>query len=147
VIVHLMGENNPYGSDPYFALYPEPEHSAGGRLCRLILGMREAAYLREFSRVNLLQRPKWSAPLARAAAAAFVASLGPHDAVILLGRKVHEAFHGKAPWVPFAQVGGFLSLPHPSGLCRIWNEPGAIEKTRAAVKAIAPHLAPLIGAV
>lgn len=26
-----------------------------------------------------------------------------------------------------------LVLPHPSGLCRAWNEPGAAERARAAV--------------
>ena len=24
-------------------------------------------------------------------------------------------------------------LPHPSGLCRLWNEPGSVDRARAAV--------------
>ena len=35
----IVGEANPYGGDPAYALYPIPENSAGGRLCRLIMAL------------------------------------------------------------------------------------------------------------
>jgi hypothetical protein len=35
----LVGETNPYGGDPRYALYNEPSNSAGGRLQRLIFGI------------------------------------------------------------------------------------------------------------
>lgn len=146
----LIGENNPYGGDPYFALYPEPSNSAGGRLCRVILGMYPAAYLRTFKRMNLLQRPKWSAPAARDAAAKFIAETAAEDRFILFGRKVFEGFRDQitvSEWAPFKSRGRFLLLPHPSGLCRMWGEPLAVRTARAAVADFAPDIAPLLGAL
>ncbi len=35
----FVGESNPYGNPERFDLYPEPANSAGGRLCRLVLGV------------------------------------------------------------------------------------------------------------
>ena len=32
----LVGEQNPYGADPNFALYPLPENAAGARLARFL---------------------------------------------------------------------------------------------------------------
>lgn len=32
-----------------------------------------------------------------------------------------------------------ILLPHPSGLCREWNEPGAYERARELVKAVYPY--------
>jgi hypothetical protein len=47
--VWVIGENNPYQSnaedEQRYAMYPEPPESAGGRLCNLILGMEQRAYL------------------------------------------------------------------------------------------------------
>lgn len=152
--VWLIGENNPYGNDPRYALYPEPEHSAGGRLCRLIMGMDVRTYLRTFERRNLLQAPRWSAPLARAAAARFLEEdLAQPAKVILFGRKVFDAFDGAGAfvrdgwqaWEPFTTRFEFLILPHPSGLSRAWNEPGAFLRARQAVAEFAPELAPLLG--
>lgn len=146
--VWLIGENNPYGADPYFALYPEPSNSAGGRLCRVIFGMYPAAYLRTFKRMNLLQRPKWSAPAAREAAEKFLSAQSADDRFVLLGRRVFEGFRDQIAcqeWAPFKARGRFLLLPHPSGLCRLWVEPLAVRNARAALAAFAPDIAPLIG--
>lgn len=35
---------------------------------------------------------------------------------------------------PFGEV-RYVTLPHPSGLCRAWNQPGAFEAARAALRA------------
>lgn len=147
--VWLIGENNPYGPDPRFALYPLPERSAGGRLCHVILGMQRTDYLRAFERANLLSQSRWSAPAARNAAMALRERVGD-GRVILFGAKVHDAWcwHARPgrKWVPFSYVeNGVLALPHPSGLCRLWNEPGAIERARAAVLELAPWLSGTIG--
>lgn len=153
--VWLIGENNPYGPDPRFALYCEPPHSAGGRLRRLILGMTERDYLRSFERRNLLAQDRWSAPAARAAAAALRAQMTAEDRVILFGRRVFDAWSAAQWWrwrpfeaylmdsAPHEQV---LALPHPSGLSRAWNEPGAFLRARQAVGDFVPHLRPLLGA-
>lgn len=150
--VWLIGENNPYGPDPQFALYPLPERSAGGRLCSVILGMRRPDYLSAFERVNLLSRPRWSAPAARAAASELLSRvpagrIPDRDRVILLGRRVFDACFDGCAWESFAKFGRFLSLPHPSGLSRAWNDPTAIPRARAAVVELAPWLAPLVGVV
>lgn len=125
----IVGENNPYGDDSYFAMYPEPEGSAGWRFCRLILGLKPAAYLRLFDRRNLLTGRTWSAPRAREAAKALRLEIGPATTAILLGRKVAAAF-GLEQHPPFTRLYTYVLLPHPSGLCREWNAPGSFKRAR-----------------
>jgi len=121
----LVGEANPYGADPRYALYCEPANSAGGRLCNLILQMGRNEYVRTFDRVNLCPS-KWSMKVARARAHELRVAGAP---LVLFGSKVCAAFDvdfepfwaGRLSdttglWVPA------VILPHPSGLCRLWNE-------------------------
>lgn len=153
----LIGELNPYGADPRFALYPLPEHSAGGRLCSLILGMDRGAYVRSFDRRNLCTG-KWSMKAARAAADEIITRIAQGAPLILCGTKVTQAFGFEfKPWFSFEMKRRSLFmlnaeawsrvviLPHPSGLCRLWNEPRAVERTRELVLAVAPQLAGYIG--
>lgn len=127
----LVGEANPYGSDPGFALYPYPTRASGHRLCTLIMGMEPRQYLRAFDRVNLCPE-RWSAPLSRANAQRIWA--GDHTRIVLLGAKVSTAFGFS--FQPFTVVQtapsakSFVILPHPSALNRAWNEPGAFDKAR-----------------
>lgn len=131
--VLLVGEVNPYGADPAFALYPRPRWSAGGRLCAL-LGMRPAEYREAFDRCNLLAGPKWSAPAARRAAEGLTAT---HR--VLLGSRVAAA-HG-LKFEPFTTArdpgwgGGWVAviLPHPSGRSRLWSDAGAADHARRLV--------------
>lgn len=131
---YLIGESNPYSDDPKFALYPRPRHSAGGRLCLLVLGMPEAEYLRTFERRDLLKGPKWS-KLAAGMAAAKLLEESAGAPLVLLGAKVHEAFG--YPYEPFMvrtrERQTLVLLPHPSGLSRAWGERGALERARALV--------------
>lgn len=138
----LVGEANPYGGDPDFALYPAPDGCSGHRLCTLILKMRRADYLREFERVNLCPY-KWYMREARERAADLRTWRGP---LILLGAKVAWAF-GFDPFVPFtiSDGGKTLVLPHPSGLCRTWNEPNAFVRARELVAKVVPSIAHLLG--
>ena len=128
--VLLVGESNPYGTDPRFALYPEPPGCAGARLCA-ILGMTDREYLRTFDRWNLCALT-WSNRSARNAAARLTAKYR-----VLLGARVAAA-HG-VEFIPFARVDGrgarrgWLVLPHPSGRSRLWNEPGAADSARELV--------------
>lgn len=132
----LVGELNPYGADPDMALYPLPEYASGGRLAR-ILGLSRTEYLRSFERRNLCVG-KWSMKAARIAAAQIEreADCAP---LVLLGAKVCDAFGFE--FKPFvACVTGdevprspVVRLPHPSGLSRLWNEPGAAGRARDAV--------------
>lgn len=147
--VTVVGEDNPYGSDPRYALYDEPERSAGARLRRLVFGVRRTTYHRRTRRLNLCD-PRWSAPAARARAAELLAdrSAGEARVFVLLGRKVAAAF-GLDAHPPFSVVlapdedGAFwpcVLLPHPSGRCREWNEPGAHERARALLRSVRPDI-------
>lgn len=131
----FVGESNPYGSDPRYALYPEPANSAGGRLCRIILGLTVREYLRRFYRVNLCRGP-WNLGEARAAAAQLDHDRRPGFPVVLFGAKVCAAWG--VPFEPFKAVtirkDGLIVLPHPSGLCRTWTrEKNAVSRARAVL--------------
>lgn len=136
--VLLLGEQNPYGGDPSFALYPAPDGCSGHRLCRLVLGLSRSEYLERFDRRNVLERPgKWNAREARVAASRV---LGAHRRVVALGAKVAAALG--LPTEPFRSHNLLLHgeeerylvvLPHPSGLSRAWNVPGAYERARRMV--------------
>lgn len=128
--VLLVGESNPYGSDPRFALYPAPPGCAGARLCA-ILGLTDGEYLRTFDRCNLLVGREWPIAAARRAASDLTAEYR-----ILLGARVAAA-HGLT-FEPFCNVqdNGWrgVILPHPSGRSRLWNYwPQAQARARALV--------------
>jgi hypothetical protein len=131
--VLLVGESNPYGSDPEFALYPTPRNCAGDRLRRLVLGVSVDEYMGAgFARANLCAG-SWSARRAAESAAVLA---DRHDRFVLLGARVSAAFG--VPFRPFSVVrrgGAVLAvLPHPSGRCRLWNAPGAFELARALLR-------------
>lgn len=138
----IVGELNPYGSDPRYALFPFPLHATGGRL-RKILGLSLSAYMNGFDKMNLCTG-RWSQPEARRKAAEVM--LQSRTPIVLLGRKVAGAFFPAGPPEPFTvahetrfSVAPVYLIPHPSGMCREWNDPQAIPKVRAL-------LAPLLEA-
>lgn len=132
----LLGECNPYGPDPEFALWPAPEGCSGWRLCRVILGLEPDDYLGKFDRANLLEGEKWSAPHARAAAHK-IRERG-HTALVLLGAKVQSAF-GYSGREPFSRERegsrALFFMPHPSGRCLAWNDFTNIVRARDLVGA------------
>lgn len=147
--VVIVGEMNPYGADPRYALYDEPAGSAGGRLRRLVLGLRSDTYHRRTRRFNLCTGV-WGPAKARRYTAGRIGSLcGQDDTVVLLGRKVADAF-GLDHLAPFTtqavvsvdegSVRRYVLLPHPSGRCREWNEPGAYERARELLRQIRPDV-------
>lgn len=131
----LVGEVNPYGANSGYALYPLPENSAGGRLCRLIMRMEPRAYIRRFDRRNLCIG-KWQLSAARDEAARITAEVQDNADLVLMGARVCSAFRLK--YEPFTIINAddravLVILPHPSGLCRLWNEPGAFERARSVL--------------
>lgn len=159
--VVLVGESNPYGADPRFALYPLPPNASGGRLAR-ILGLSDLEYLRAFPRrVNLLTPsayhhpetpPKWSAPKARRRADELLYRTPFGSGLVLLGAKVAAAFRVEYREnlfsVRYSQVGSetprrfwVAVIPHPSGLNRIWHEPNSAELARSAVESLRERVA------
>lgn len=136
----LVGELNPYGADPKFALYPLPENASGHRLCKLVMNLEMTTYIRRFDRVNLCVG-KWSMKTAREAATRiFMGRAADAGPVVLLGAKVCTAFAVEfKPFTMFTlesppyKCRGVI-LGHPSGLNRLWNEPGAFERARAVLR-------------
>ena len=148
--VLFVGELNPYGARPDYALYCAPRGCAGWRLCKLVLRMDQDAYLACW-RVNLCDG-KWSKPRARERADHLQHDpSAPWDVIVMLGRRVADAFnYGGEPYSSARRPRGdgfreprmivrLVSLPHPSGLCRAWHEPGAFDRARAAVDAELAH--------
>lgn len=116
--VLLVGETNPFGGDPAFALYHEPRHSSGNQL-RLILGLTDDDY-EALDKVNLCVG-RWSVRAARET----WAHLMPRPLIVLLGQKVRAGTSGPAPFETERRGPSLLlGLPHPSGLNRTWHEPG-----------------------
>lgn len=140
--VWLLGEHNPYGAHPKYALYPSPAGCAGWRLSK-ILGMSEDEYIAAFERRNLLAQDRWSAPLARRAAQALLCEVRDGDALVLLGARVSKAFgFDFAPCTVHDRLLNgearvrYLVSPHPSGLSRQWNDPTMRLAVRDAVRAL-----------
>lgn len=138
--VVLIGELNPYRANPDFDLYDQPENSSGDRLRRLILGVSREDYFRRFYRRNLCYG-KWSVPEARKRASELCEEF-PTQTFVLLGRKVQEAF-GIKDAAQLSASRGLLNdggarwrvfLPHPSGLCRVWSDPGAFDRAKEVLK-------------
>lgn len=142
----LIGEANPYGSDPEFALYPDPPNCAGHRLCHKVMGLDPDDYLRRFDRANLCPR-EWRLKEARVRATLLRSHV--RGLMVLLGARVCAAF--EVDFKPFSETGYFTNagrsdvgpqvyvpqyvvLPHPSGLSRSWNAPGAYDRARLVLR-------------
>jgi hypothetical protein len=126
----IVGEVNPYGSQPQFALYPQPRGASGDRL-RSILGLSDLAYLELFDRVNLCLG-RWEYTKAYAHAMEILS--GEREHIITLGQQVSRAFG--VPYLPLSihREGRVLVLPHPSGRCLYWNDPDAADRARETVR-------------
>jgi hypothetical protein len=143
--VLLLGEDNPYGSDPSFALYCYPIGCAGYRL-RRILGLPQHQYL-ALHRGNLCDGP-WSMKEARRRAALLVCEpTAPWRTIVMLGRKVADAFGYEQPFftsAPAPRTDGemrLVSLPHPSGRnAGSWTG-NARERAREILRELAPMIA------
>lgn len=135
----LVGEDNPYGQDPRYALFPLPTGASGARL-REILGLSLSQYLGGFDRLNLCAG-KWSQREARAHANRWrkVWEEEPRamrPGVVLLGVRVAAAFGlDPAPFrVQICRGAVYYLLPHPSGRNRAWNGAGRVEQARGVLR-------------
>lgn len=109
--VLIVGEDNPHGADPRHALYPYPPGCAGDRLADVILDVGSAHQLATW-RTNLCS-PRWSTVAARERARALVcADDVPWRVIVMLGRKVAEAFRYVNP-----QVDRYPGLIAPNEVC------------------------------
>ena len=130
----IVGEDNPFDSDPRYALFPYSLASSGGRLCS-ILGVCEARYLRDFDRANLC-RGTWNMAEARASARRILRQR--RRVLILLGEKVACAFFGEYEAFSVGNLLGtsIVMLPHPSGLNRAWDAEHSARRARAALRKV-----------
>lgn len=144
--VLVVGELNPFGADPKFALFHRPRQSSGNRL-RCILGLNDFQYMKMLDKVNLCTG-RWSQSSAGESASEILDKLElcKYEVVILLGAKVRKAFGKAAPTkffssrsLPLSEV-KMVSIPHPSGRCRVWNEANSWKRARDVVKGVAPWL-------
>ncbi len=135
--VLVVGELNPYGADPRMALFHLPRRASGDRL-RQILGLSDVDYSRLLAKLNLCAG-RWSTPAARRRARLVLETGAAPRVLVLLGQRVRDAF-GAPDFYRVGVVGEKLvaTLPHPSGLCRLWNDPGAVGRARSACEAVAP---------
>lgn len=133
----IVGESNPYGADPSFALYHLPRGASGDRL-RRIMGLTDEQYEGWFDKVNLLDAGSWNRPAARAAADRLDARCARGLPFVLLGARVRAAF-GLGGVSEFSVLAAkrprvMIVLPHPSGRCMAWHRPGAIDDARLALR-------------
>lgn len=89
----LVGEDNPYGADPRYALFHKPVGSAGHRLQSKVMGVRARSSYLSMWRTNLCAR-RWSIEEAEDRASLLLDGIGacPWTRIILLGSKVLSAF-------------------------------------------------------
>lgn len=134
----LVGLNNPHSIDPEKALGPDPHGSAGYRLWLMLkmaankngVDLSEADYLARFRRVNLSDAVQFNVHVAKARVPELLESFKFRQ-VVLCGTRVptilglkHTGFHlGPQHGKEFA----YYVIPHPSGLCREYNDPNMRE--------------------
>ena len=144
--VLLLGESNPLSANPEFALYCYPPGCAGYRL-RRILGLPQHQYL-ALHRKNLCDAD-WSKKDAEKRVIELLSPEAPWRVIVLLGRKVTEAFEkvalGGRELVAFSTREccpgmTLVSLPHPSGRnAGSWN-PKLHERARQILRELVPEL-------
>lgn len=150
--VVAVGEVNPFGSDPYFALYHLPRTSSGNRL-RIIMGLSDADYLKRVQRINLCSGT-WDRVQALVAADDLI--MRNPGTCVLLGARVRRVFEialnkkwtsssslAEWGWRSFSLYNlplRIVCLPHPSGRCRSWNDSGTYERARRVLSEAAPQV-------
>jgi hypothetical protein len=142
----LVGEDNPQSAYPEHALIDHPVNCAGWRLRAKIFGLRRDVYCALWRR-NLCAAG-WDSVEARCTTAALLNHSSPWSIIVCLGKKVCDKF-GVEQWsfteVVFDHKPGevrfmLVGMPHPSGRCREWNDPGAAERVKAMMRKVSPFL-------
>lgn len=149
--VVAVGEVNPFGVDPYFALYHLPRTSSGNRL-RVIMGLSDSDYLTRVERQNLCSGT-WDR--AQAVVVADDIITRRPGTYVLLGSRVRRVFEislrkrtspavletfGARDFLLFGATLRLVCLPHPSGRCGEWNNPGSYERARSVLAEAAPQV-------
>lgn len=123
----IVGMNNPLSVEPRAALLPYPRGSAGWNLWRMasdVCGVSRSEFRRSFEFVNLCDDRIWN-PIAARAKYETLESAWAGRRVLLMGRAVLGVLWLNTPPYDLRWRSGrpylWCSLPHPSGLCREYN--------------------------
>lgn len=135
----LLGINNPHSDDPEKALGLEPRGASGHRLWLMLKdaanrrarNLQEEDYLKGFDRQNLMDSDQYSVQGWRDRISKVKYGLKGRK-VVMLGTKVpislglrHTGFHMQPQTCLSFQ---YFVVPHPSGLCREYNDPSMRER-------------------
>lgn len=127
-VAAIIGEMPGPAMHPKLPVFPLPARSAGGRLLAMS-GIDPAAYLGAFWRRNLFVYARdWSRPEAQTAATRVIGEMRRQKITraVLLGVKVGAAFGMGELWMRGWDGDIALAvIPHPSGRCRVYNDPTA----------------------
>jgi uracil-DNA glycosylase len=110
-----------------------------GRWLRWLLGDHWTRFRERCSFANLVETypgPRYPLDLARREALRLLSSAGRPRTLLLCGRKVATAFgYGREGFLSAVSLPGerLVFLPHPSGLCRWWNDEGNRSRARDAL--------------
>lgn len=156
--VLLVGEDNPQNVRSEYALWATPSKEkrgcAGKNLQSKILGLGHSDYYALW-RTNLCTNPPgWVRYSAETRMAHLLSGAHPWRTVVCLGRKVTSCAEAAAgfeiptwTWAPLwseLDTGdvhiAVVSIPHPSGLCREWNDPASVERARALLREVEPEV-------
>lgn len=139
-IAAIIGEAPGPNTSPKLPLFPLPRSSAGGRLIAYSR-IAPARYLGAFLRRNLFRElPRaWDRGDARINAETLLAELRQRGImrVVLLGTKVGAAFDLPELWshgatsLPTIEL---VTIPHPSGRCRVYNDVAAQRRAGATMR-------------
>jgi len=149
----VVGEVSPLLNGGAIALSRLPKNSSWDRLRRL-LGLSDADYDGCMTKTNLCAE-KWHMYKARQRAreiwSSVLGRIGEYsdcDVLVMLGSRVREIFGGMGLGhvdyfgyrclphsLPHLKV---VSLPHPSGRSRAWNDPSSRTRSIAVMSAVAP---------
>jgi hypothetical protein len=144
--IMFVGECNPYGMLPGYALHYLPRTAAGNRL-RKILGLRDATYVNMLVKTNLCVG-RFSVAAAKANAQHLLTDPFP-KILVLLGERVKAAFglhdcpfFTTSQIFPAGHVEGriLIYLPHPSGRCRSWSNENNVALARSMLRKHAPEI-------
>jgi len=152
--VLFVGEVNPYGTLPGFALHYLPRTASGNRL-RKILGLRDTTYAK-LAKINLCSG-RYSVFSARTRATEILTMAcdptgrvaDPPKILVLLGARVRDAFGTlDRPFFTISQISSagqvagriLIFLPHPSGRCRSWSDENNVAKARALLREHMPTI-------
>lgn len=145
----FVGENNPQSVLEREALWPHDTHASGSRLMK-ILGLSWSQYVSCW-RTNLCPGEEtWDSKNAIHRGVKLIElESPPWSTVVFLGSKVQklalprdvrpENFERRIHTGAFRPI-NFVSLPHPSGLCREWNDPESEILARLLMKQCEPEI-------